>query len=141
MRSILLTLSLLSLAGCIPRTAVVHDGLETTVLDAETKKPLPDAFVYDRFENKTGPHVLARSNNFGQLRLEPATRLTFASPLGEALVFQSLWVCKEGYKPVQVGSRSGWNADYQPSEYYRPNSIELMKSALLPAESCSDVKW
>jgi hypothetical protein len=140
MRSTVFTMCLLSLSGCILQTRVVHDGLETVVLDAETKMPLPAAFAYDGFDSKKTPHVLARSNAYGKLLLEPETHLVITAPLGEAFISQWLWICKEGYKPIQVGNRSGWNADYQPGKYYRPANVELTKSALPPTESCLDIE-
>jgi len=141
MRSIMFTLIPLFVAGCFPRTAVVHDGVEATVLDVKTKKPLGGAIVYDRIETNGRPHVLTQSDSSGQLRLDPKTKLTLAHPLGEALVFQTLWVCKDGYEPVRVGGRSGWNADYAPAEHFRPGTLELTPSTISTGESCSDVKW
>lgn len=140
------SLALVSLSGCIPRTVLVHDGVETTVFEAETKKPLPDAFVYDSFDSKAGPRVLARTNAIGLVRLNPESRmrfsaLTLSALMGEALISQYLWICKEGYKPVMVGGSMGWNADYRAGKLYRPKSVELSKSELPPDKSCSEAKW
>jgi hypothetical protein len=139
-RSIVFALGLLSLAACVPRTAVVHDGIEGTVIDAETEQAIAMAFIFDRIEDGR-PRVLAQSNASGLLQLMPNMRLTFNSPLGEASVFQSLWVCKEGYKPVLVSERSGYNADYTPARYSRLGTIELARSPSHTTDSCSDIKW
>lgn len=140
MRYLAFVLSLISLSACIPRTTVVHDGMTASVIDAETKQPLAAAFVYDRIENSQ-PHILAKSDSLGQIQLEPNTRLTLTFPLGEALVFQSLWVCKEGYKPFLAGQRSGWNADYAPAKYFELHTIELTRSLVGQNESCLETKW
>lgn len=119
--------------------SVVHDGVDGVVVDAATQKPLAGAFVFDRLEARR-PHVLASSGADGRVHLEAARRLTLAAPLGEALIFQSLWICKEGYAPVEVGGRSGWNADYGPSKVFEVGKVELARSALDPENSCADIK-
>jgi hypothetical protein len=133
--------SVVFLQACIPRTAVVHDGLKTTVMDAATKRPIGGAFAYDRLEAETKtPHVLANSNANGELFLDAKSKLAMGVFLGEAMVFRSLWVCKEGYAPHLVGSTGGWNSDYGPSRIYTPNAIELSPSSLPPAETCLAMK-
>jgi hypothetical protein len=131
----LLTSCICALQGCVPTTAVVHDGLKTKVIDSMTKEPLSGAFVFDHLENGR-PHTLVFSNERGEVLLNPKRRFMLSSLLGEALIFQSLWVCKEGYVPYLAGSRGGWNADYGPSRLHTPTVIELTKSPLSPAESC-----
>ena len=142
-RIIMVALGLLSLTGCVLVTSVEHDGLETTVIDAETRQPLAEAFVYDGFaygdDEKGQPRVLSKSNASGQIRLAPRTHLEFVIFLGEAVVHQSLWVCKDGYKPVWVGGRGGWNADLSPKKYFKPGTIELTRSTLIATESCLQV--
>lgn len=123
------------LQGCMPRSVIVHDGLETRVVDSVTQTPISGAFVYDRLVD-TRPRMLALSGPGGELLLEPSRTLKFTPLLGEALVLNVLWVCKEGYMPYRVGSASGWNADYRPSTRYTPARIELTRSTLNPAESC-----
>ena len=130
----------LALSGCALQSAVVHDGLDAHVIDAETNQALPGAFVYDRVDTKV-PHALAHSDAAGAIVLEPAYRLTVAFPTLEGIVYEALWVCKDGYTPVLVGARSGWNADYSPAQIYRPGTIELVRSKLDAAASCADIKW
>jgi hypothetical protein len=89
---------------------VVHDGIETKVIDQETKMPLFGAFIYDGFSGDKSPLILARSNEQGELTLKPKRRLEFVTFLGEAMVFLPLWICHEGYKPYRLGARMGWNA-------------------------------
>jgi hypothetical protein len=122
---------------------VEYDGVETTVIDLETKTPLSDAFVYASFEGyPLVPHVLARSNEQGELTLKPKRRLEFVILMGEGNIDIPLWVCKEGYKPYQVGDRGGWNADFSPAKIYRTPVVALEKSPLPPEKSCSpDVEF
>lgn len=142
LRALMLLCTLL-LAGCLgyPRIFVVHDGIETTVIDRETRMPLPGAFAfeYDGFQESI--RVLAHGDEQGKLALEPKRGLEFMPVLVEKIVAQSLWVCKEGYKPYQVGDRGGFFADSTPAEIYRPLVVELEESPLPPEKSCSDVKF
>lgn len=135
----LLPICVALLQGCIPRTAVVHDGLKSKIVDSVTKEPLNGAFVYDYLDGGK-PHVLVLGNESGEVTLDPSRRLTLGGLMGEALVRQKLWVCKEGYVPYLAGSRGGWNADYGPSKIHTPTVIELAKSPLAPAESCLAIK-
>jgi hypothetical protein len=117
---------------------VVHDGLDATVIDAKTEEPIEGAFVYDGFENNQ-PHILAQSDITGQLRLDPSIRLEFVVLAGEAIVHQGLWVCKGGYKPVLVGQRHGWNADFSPAMYHKLGALKLTHSELSTTDSCLDM--
>lgn len=135
LRILLGIIGVILLQGCMPRSVIVHDGLETQIVDSVTQAPIQGAFVYDRLVD-AAPRILALSDPGGALLLQPSRKLKLTPLLGEALVFNALWVCKEGYQPYQVGSASGWNADYRPSRRYTPAVIALTRSALAPAESC-----
>jgi len=116
---------------------VVHDGVQGTVVDALSKQPVEGAFVYDYFEFDGRPHVLALSDPYGRVQLEPTRRLEFVILLGEANVFQTLWICKDGYVPVEVGGRGGWNADFLPSQVFNVGTIELVHSNKPAGDSCT----
>lgn len=130
---------LLLLQGCIPRTIIVHDGLKTTVIDSTSKKPLEGAFVYDRLEGQT-PGILARSNERGEIHLDPKRKFIVSGLLGEAMVLKVIWVCKEGYTPYLAASLRGWNSDFGPSTIHTPKVIELLRSPLASTESCLDLQ-
>ncbi|MBP5979142.1 MAG: hypothetical protein KA748_02955 [Halomonas sp.] len=137
--SLLWLLACLLLQGCIPRTVIVHDGLKTTVIDFMSKEPLEGAFVYDRLDGQA-PHILALSDEKGEILLNPKKEFVLSSLLGEAKVFKHLWVCKEGYMPYLAGSMGGWNADFGSSKTHTPVVIELTRSSLAPSESCLDLQ-
>jgi hypothetical protein len=128
------------LQGCFPRSVIVHDGLKTKIVDSVTKEPVGNAFVYDHLKGQS-PHVLALSNEKGEILLDPKRRLTLSGLMGEALIFKYIWVCRDGYIPHLAGYNGGWNADYGPSTVYTPTMIELTKSSLAPAQSCLALKY
>jgi|GEM_PF-2416686 len=125
----------LLMTGCVPRLVVDHDGLETTVIDAETREPLENAVAFNHFGE---PFARARSDRDGKILLAPKQRLEFVPFLGEAVVEMGLWVCKEGYVPFQAGIRRGWNADFDAPTTYQPDAIALYRFSLQPTMSCVD---
>lgn len=120
----------LLLQGCMPRTITIHDGLDTTVVDAVTKEGIAGAFVFSsRGESMSMiGNVLAKSGANGHIHLEPETTTKFVALMSEGLVDQSLVVCKEGYDPNRVARRGGWNADFSPSKLHEIKQVELTKS-------------
>jgi hypothetical protein len=132
---------LLLLQGCVPRSRVVHDGLETTVVDAVTKKPLPGAFVYNGMEPGKKPRVLAFSGHKGEIHLEPERQWRFDFFLGESNVPIPLWVCKEGYEPNRVSFRGGWNIDRQPDYTHKQRYVEMTRSSSARPASCAEISW
>lgn len=110
-----------------------------TVIDSTSKKPLEGAFVYDRLEGQT-PGILARSNERGEIRLDPKRKFIVSGLLGEAMVLKVIWVCKEGYTPYLAAFLRGWNSDFGPSTIHTPKVIELLRSPLASTESCLDLQ-
>jgi hypothetical protein len=139
----LMLLCTLPLAGCLgyPRIFVVHDGIETTVIDRETRMPLSGAFAFKYVSFQESIHVLAHGDEQGKLTLEPERGLEFSLILAEKIVDQSLWICREGYKPYHVSTRGSSFTDSIPAKIYRPPVVELEKSPLPPEKSCSDVEF
>src|SRR5690606_34246207 len=105
--------ALLLLQGCMPRSVIVHDGLDTTVVDQHTRQPLAGVSIID-----AGVGV-ARSDAQGRVQLAPRRTLKLGPLMGEANVMLSLLACKDGYAPQPVAERRGWNADYGPSQVHR----------------------
>jgi len=81
--------------GCIPRAAVVHDGLKTTIVDSASGEPLSGAFVYDRLDGQT-PHVLALGNEKGELLLGSKERITLSGFMGEGLYSGTFGCARRG---------------------------------------------
>ena len=123
--------TLLIMAGCIPRISVIHDGVRATVIDAVSKQPVEGARVVDggcshdaiRYRG-----VLASSDARGQIRLNPATRIEFVALLSEGIWHQALWICTDGYVPVLAIQRGGWNEDFLPSKTIDMGTVELVRS-------------
>ena len=105
--------ALLLLQGCMPRSVIVHDGLDTTVVDRHTRQPLAGVSIVD------AGVVVARSDAQGRVQLAPRRTLKLEPLMGEANVMLHLLACKDGYAPQPVAERRGWNADYGPSQVHR----------------------
>lgn len=117
--------ALLLLQGCMPRSVLVHDGLETTVIDALTQQPLAGVVI------ASGGQYLTQSDAQGQVRVAPQRTLKLEPLMGEANVMLNLLACKDGYAPQAVALRGGWNADYGPSQVHR--EVIRMQRALEPS--------
>lgn len=57
--------ALLLLQGCMPRSVIVHDGLDTTVVDRHTRQPLAGVSIID------AGVVVARSDAQGGYNWHP----------------------------------------------------------------------
>lgn len=99
--------------GCMPRSVLVHDGLDTTVLDQQTQQPLAGVSILD------AGVVVAHSDAQGRVQLAPQRTLKLVPLMGEARISLSLLACKDGYLPTVVAERGGWNADYSDSQVHR----------------------
>jgi len=128
--------SLLLLQGCLPRSALLHDGLSTTVVDAGSQAPIADAFVFARRDHQDQPIVLARSDANGKLSLPAEREIQFVVPLGEAIVFLKLTVCKQGYKAWELVTGSGWNADFRASQIHDVERVSLVPSTSPESANC-----
>lgn len=124
------TLLFLLLQACaIPRWVVIHDGLKTTVVDATSKQPIQDAYVFVH----SHAEALARSDQKGRIELQPKRELQWVTLLGEGMLEMSLRVCKAGYTPYVAVPRGGWNADLRPVEMLEITQIELSPAPATPA--------
>jgi len=125
------------LQGCaLPRSVVIHDGLQTTVVDARTRAPLADAIVFARRDGAGQPIILSRSDQAGRLELEPRSEWKMIPFMGEALVSIMLWVCREGYAPAEIVTRRGWNADLRPAQIHAQEWVALDRLAVGQVGSC-----
>lgn len=123
------TLLFLLLQACaIPRWVVIHDGLKTTVVDAVTKQPIQDAYVFVH----SGAEALARSDQNGHIELQPKRKLEWILLLSEGRMEMSLRVCKAGYAPYVAVPRGGWNADLKPIQMLEISQIELSPAPAKP---------
>lgn len=117
---------LLLLQGCVPRQVVVHDGLELTVVSANSGHYLADVKVLSPGVTEAGNlRVLAVSDHQGRISLLPETSIKWVPLFSEAKIFLDLWVCKPGFAMAKVAQRGGWNADLRPPEIHRPGKVEL----------------
>lgn len=131
---------LVLLQGCIPRSVLIHDGLQTTVVDAASQAPIADAFVFDRRDKDGRPIILARSNEKGRLSLLPAREFRFVPLLSEASLFLLLTVCKAGYEARTVVTRGGWNADFGPSRVHEVEFVPLARSLSAESADCRPLR-
>lgn len=139
-RTGLVSLGILFLSGCaIPRSVLIHDGLRTTIIDAASRVPLADAFVFARRDSQGRPLILARSDRDGRLELEPARRLQFVPLLGEAFAHLALTVCKDGYEAREVVTGGGWNADFKPGRVHEIEFLPLRPSFSAESADCQVV--
>lgn len=121
--------ALLLLQGCMPRSVIVHDGLDTQVLDRQTQQPLAGVAILD------GGVWVAQSDAQGRVQLAPERTLKLVPLMGEANIMLSLLACKDGYAPLPVATRGGWNADYGQSQVHR-EVIYLQRSNDTPSRAC-----
>ena len=121
--------ALLLLQGCVPRSVIVHDGLDTTVLDPQTQQPLAGVAILD------GGTWVAQSDAQGRVQLAPERTLKLVPLMGEANIMLSLLACKDGYAPLPVATRGGWNADYGQSQVHR-EVIYLQRASGTPSHAC-----
>lgn len=121
--------TVLLLQGCMPRSVIVHDGLDTRVLDSQTRQPLAGVSILD-----AGVWV-AQSDARGRVHLAPERTLKLVPLMGEANVMLSLLACKDGYTPQPVALRRGWNADFGQSQVHR-QVIYLQRASGTPSPVC-----
>lgn len=123
------TLLFLLLQACaIPRWVVIHDGIKTTVVDAATKQPIQDAYVFVHSHSQ----ILAHSDQNGYIELQPKRELKWVTLMGEGMILMSLRVCKAGYVPYVAVPRGGWNADLKPIQMLEIAQIELSPASAKP---------
>lgn len=128
-RLTLVTLLILLLQACaIPRWVVIHDGIKTTVVDAATKQPIQDAYVFVHSPTQ----ILARSDQNGYIELQPKRELKWVTLMSEGMILVSLRICKAGYAPYVAVPRSGWNADLKPVQMLEIKQIELSPAPAVP---------
>jgi len=141
-RRLVMAFCLISLSGCFPMVVAIHDGIEATVIDAETKEPLAGVFAYDEISDGK-PRIRAQSDAAGRIQLDSLSTLSLEPLLGESPFAQTLWLCKDGYKPLLVSRRPGWNAHRNPVAYHKLGTVELTRSSV--NASCLDLprnaKW
>jgi hypothetical protein len=106
------------------------------VVDAGSKAPIADAFVFARRDNQDRPIVLARSDENGKLSLPAEREIQFVVPLGEAIVFLKLTVCKQGYEARELLTGSGWNADFMASQIHDVERVSLVPSTSPESANC-----
>lgn len=136
-RLLLVALAASLLQGCaLPRVLAVHDGLRTTVIDAETRAPIADAVVFTHRDTTGRPIVLGRSDQTGHVDFEPRSKLGWVPLLGEGMIFFLLSVCRDGYMPAEIQTRGGWNADFRPARVHEQAWVELQRAGIDAPGQC-----
>ena len=90
MKSIYISLFLLLLTGCIPKTHTLFPTIEGVVLDAKNNQPLANVQVGSQLTNSSGEFLI-----------EGETELGIGTPMGGIwrLPTMIIRVIKEGYAP------------------------------------------
>ena len=100
LKAIILTLSLLSTAGCV-RYHWMAPELNGTVIDIKTKNPIDDVEVI-RVPDGGKLIVVARTAADGSFRVSPVGAVVFTVPIGDPGYFGVYLFRKDGYAEQQL---------------------------------------